>query len=85
MYEIWRHLDGGARYLVLVRAGRATAAAGPLRPHEDPRRVLAERANRAPNPRALFHMRRAPGEYVREYARRRPGRVVALPDAPADG
>jgi len=84
MFEIWRHVDSGERFLVIVLGGVPTMAAGPLRPHEDPRLVLATRAHPGHNARALLGMRRAPGEYVREYASDRPGRVVALPDGPAD-
>ena len=84
MFEIWRHVDSGERFLVMVLAGLATAAAGPLQPHEDPRRVLATRAHQGHNARAMLTMRQAPGDYVREYASDRPGRVVALPDAPPE-
>ena len=81
MFEIWRHVDSGERFLVLFLAGLATAAAGPLQPHEDARRVLATRAHQVHNAGALLTMRRAPGEYMREYASARPAPLarVGLP------
>jgi hypothetical protein len=67
MLEIWRHVDSGERYLVVIVHGVVSAAAGPLSPWEDPRWVLETRGNQRHNAQALLHMRRWPGEYLAEY------------------
>ena len=82
MYEIWRHAETGKRFLVVVRDGRATVAAGPLAVWDDPRRVLETHGNQNHNPWELVKMRHAPGEYIREYTSDRPGRVVDAGDVP---
>jgi hypothetical protein len=80
MFEIWRHLGSGERYLVIVRAGLPTVAAGPLPPGSDPRVVLESRGNKQHNAWALLSMRRAPAEYAREYTTDKHGRAVAVAD-----
>jgi hypothetical protein len=82
MFEIWRHVRSGERYLVVVRDGMVNVAAGPLSERQDPREVLATHSNQQHNPRALLHMRRAPQEYVREYTSAADGSVVSAGDAP---
>jgi len=64
-----------ARFVVNV-------AAGPLGPHEDPRTTLAGHLNQNHNPQALLHLRRAPGEYAREYTTDKQGRAVPVTDQP---
>jgi hypothetical protein len=83
VFEIWRHLATGDRYLVVVRDGMASVAAGPLLPTDDPRRVLATHGNQRHNPWALLRMRHAPQEFAREYTAGRDGRAVAVEDAGA--
>ena len=78
MFEIWRHAVSGERFLVVVREGAATVAAGPLAAHDDARYILETHGNQNHNPWALLGMRRAPEEYIREYARDRHGHIVAL-------
>ena len=82
MFEIWRHVGSGARYLVVVRDGMVNLAAGPLRWGEDPCRVLETHSNQEHNPMALLHIRRAPQEYVREYTTDRDGRAVPVEPPP---
>jgi hypothetical protein len=81
VYEIWRHIQSGDRYLVVVRQGTVNVAAGPLWPTDDPKRVLEEHGNQQHNPWALLGMRRAPQEFVREYTTDRDGRAIAVADA----
>jgi hypothetical protein len=50
MFEIWRHRASGERFLVVVRDGRVTVAAGPLPPGDDPRRVLETHGCQAHQP-----------------------------------
>jgi hypothetical protein len=80
VFEIWRHVASGARYLVVVRDDQVTVAAGPLNPDDDPRLVVAGRTNQQHNPRALLHIRKTPLEYEREYASVQPGHVAAITD-----
>jgi hypothetical protein len=78
MFEIWRHRTNGQRFLVVVRDGQVTVAAGPLPPSDDPRRVLETHGTQAHNPLALLDMRRAPRAYVREYTTDKHGRAVPV-------
>jgi len=82
VFEIWRHIASGERYLVLVRAGQVDVAAGPLPPGDDPGVVLERHANQRHNPTALLHIRRAPHEYAREFTTDAQGRAIAVPDTP---
>ncbi len=84
MFEIWRHIESGARYLVLVRDGKANVAAGPLASYDDPRLVLETHGNQHHNPHALLHLRRAPHDYEREYTTDKDGRAVIPSDAVPD-
>ena len=84
-FEIWCHIDSGERYLVVVRGGAATVAAGPLAPRDDPRRVLETHANQNHNAWALLDMRKAPQDYVREYTTGPDGRAVAAPSHSTEG
>jgi hypothetical protein len=79
MFEIWRHIATGRRYLVVCRDGRATAAAGPLREIEDPIHILEAHGNPSRNPHALLEMRKSPQNYVREYVQDRRGDVTRYP------
>ena len=65
-YEIWRARTTGERYLVLVQFGTTLAAAGPLAPGDDPRRILEARANQHHNPSALLEMHARPEAFQRE-------------------
>ena len=76
MFEIRQHIDSGQRYLVVVRDGRVSVAAGPLWPHEDAAHVLQTHGNQRHNPRALLDIRRHPAAYQREYTTDKAGRVV---------
>jgi hypothetical protein len=78
MFEIWRHITTGQRYLVVCRENRATAAAGPLPEFQDPVRVLEQHGNQEHNPYALLDMRRSPESYVREYGLDRRGHAIAF-------
>ena len=80
MFEIWRHIRTGERYLVVVRDGRANVAAGPLPPEDDTRVVLETRGNQNHNPRALLDMRRMLGDYAREYTTDARGSAAAIAD-----
>ncbi len=85
MFEIWRHVETGARYLVVNRGGRVNVAAGPLAEHDDPRVVLQWHTNQNRNPWALLDMRRRPQDYEREYTKDKHGQVVQLSQqAPSD-
>ena len=76
MFEIWRHVRSGERFLVVVRDGVVNVADGPLRAWQDPHEVPETRGNLEHNPRALLHMRRAPHEYVGEYTTGGDGSVI---------
>jgi hypothetical protein len=78
MFEIWRHIASGQRYLVRYHTDKVHTAAGPLRADDNPVRVLETRDNRAQNPKVLLHMQKAPGAYEREYTTGEGGRVVRL-------
>lgn len=80
MFEIWRNTESGERYLVIVRGGSVLVAAGPLKDHEDSRRVLENRSNQHHNTWALLDMRRRPAAYRREYTRDRRGRAIPVPE-----
>lgn len=84
-FEIWRHRTSGERYLVAVRDGQVSVAAGPLRPDQEPRDTLERHANQAHNPQALLHIRRVPHAYAREYTTDAHGRAIEVaPDAPPE-
>jgi hypothetical protein len=83
MFEIWQHRGTGERYLVVYREGVVSVAAGPLRPYEDPIRVLETQSNQNHNPRALLAMHQQPGAYRREYSRDHHGVVRPVPAAEA--
>ena len=80
MYEIWRHIVSGERYLVVVRAGVVNVAAGPLTPGQEPRTTLEQHGNQNHNPQALLHIRKFPEDYVREYTTDKEGRAIPLTD-----
>ena len=81
MFEIWRHIESGERYLVVVRDGQVNVAAGPLHSYEEPRAVLEGRTNQHHNPQALLAIRRAPDNYRREYTTDQHGHAVAVSDS----
>ena len=78
MFEIWRHRGTGERFLVAYHFGIANAAAGPLRPGEDPPKVLETRSNQNHNVQALLEMRAHPEDYEREYGKDKSGKAVRL-------
>ena len=67
MCEIGRHIASGDRYLVAVRGGVVSVAAGPLTPAQDPPTTLERPTYQRHNPQALLCLRKAPAEYTREY------------------
>jgi len=79
MFEIWQHLASGRRYLVVVRQGYVSVAAGPLHPSDDPRRVLGTHGNQEHDPRVLLDMHHHPDAYRREYTTDPDGRAVRVP------
>jgi hypothetical protein len=83
MFEIWRHVATGERYLVALHDHQVLAAAGPLMASEDPVQTLASHANQRHNPRALLAMTKARDDDVREYTSTLFGHVVQVPDPPA--
>ena len=83
MFEIWRHVDSGERFLVVFRDGLVSVAAGPLSPDDDPRHILETHGNQNHNPLALVSMNRERGEYVREYVADIHGRITHLGNVPA--
>ncbi len=82
MFEIWRHIASGARYLVVVRGGVVNVAAGPLTPDQEPRATLERHLNQHHNPQALLDLRKYPEDYVREYTTDKQGRAVPVTDQP---
>ncbi len=82
MFEIWRHITSGDRYLVAVRRGVVNVAAGPLTLGQEPRITLERHANQNHNPQALLHIRQAPHAYVREYITDKEGHAIPVTDQP---
>src|SRR5215211_4394064 len=82
MFEIWQHIESGQRYLVVVRDGLVSVAAGPLMIGDDPRLVLETHSNQNHNPRALLDIRRAPESYRREFTTGNDGHALVVTHTP---